>query len=72
MAMPRRNLIRPVQSPPARPHSERQLQKLRARLEAERSALSRWMSRLRRSFHAVETSQRCLSRIERRISQLEE
>src|SRR5262249_54700786 len=49
---PRRRLVRPPPTPqPPRPPPTRQAQKLQARLEAERTALARWLSKLRRAFH---------------------
>lgn len=73
MTLPRRRLVRPVQAPVlAHPATDRQLQKLRSRLETERLSLSRWMSRLRRAFHAVEKSQVKITRIERQLAHLEE
>jgi hypothetical protein len=72
MIPPRRRLVRPTTPPPGRPSAERLRQQLRTRLEAERAALTRWMSRLRRAFHAVEKGQRRLARLERRLAQWKE
>ena len=71
MSMPRRRLIRPESTSP---HSanQQQLHKLRTRLEQERKIFTRLMSRLRRTFHAVEKSERHLNRVERQIALLEE
>ena len=73
MATPRRQIIRPprVSSRPE-PQRQRQLQKLRERLEREQATLARWMNRLKRAFHAVEKSQLCLRRLERNLTRLEE
>jgi hypothetical protein len=62
-----------TQSSSAHPALERrrQLQTLRARLQAERHAWSRWMTRLRRAFHAVEKLQRRITYLEKRIADLE-
>jgi hypothetical protein len=56
MTAPRRRIVRPAV--PATPSPERQLrvQKLRARLGRERAALTRWMARLKRAFHAFENT----------------
>jgi len=54
MTTPRRRIVRPTILPIQDLQRQRQLQRLRSRLEKERAALARWMSRLRRSFHAVE------------------
>jgi hypothetical protein len=72
MSTPRRNLVRPTVPPAARPSTDRLQHKLRTRLEVERAALARWMTRLRRAFHAVEKSQLRVSRIERQIARLQE
>jgi hypothetical protein len=72
MTTPRRRLIRPTASPPVHPPLDRRLQRLRSRLEGERTALTRWMTRLRRAFHAVEKSQLRVSRIERQIARFQE
>jgi len=68
MAAPRRRIIR---APAARPalHQQRskRLEKLRLRLDQERAALTRWMTRLRRAFHAVERIQQAITRMERKV-----
>jgi len=58
----------------AAPHAERQrrLPKLRARLDQERAALARWMTRLKRAFHAVEKHQLRVARLERQITRQED
>ena len=43
----------------------------REQLAKEQSGLTRWMSRLKRAFHAVERQQAKVSRVEREISRLE-
>jgi hypothetical protein len=47
------------------------VQKQRHRLESERAALARWMTRLKRAFTFVEKIQRTIGRLERKITQLE-
>jgi len=59
-------------TPPTTPHHQRQVQKLRNRLAQERSALARWMARLKRSFHAVEKHEQQSRRLQRQIARLEE
>ena len=72
MATPRRNLVRPTVPPTTvRQPANQRLLKLRGRRDKERTALARWMTRLRRAFHAVERTQLRLSRIERQIAQQE-
>jgi hypothetical protein len=73
MSMPRRQIIRPATvAATINLQRQRQLDKLRSRLEGERATLARWMSRLRRSFHAVEKSQRKVTQLERSISRFEQ
>jgi len=72
MSAPRRRIIRPPTELPTVPApSQRQLAKLRARLEKERAALARWQTQFRRAFHAIDKLQRTVSRIEQRIALLE-
>jgi hypothetical protein len=47
---------------------QRQLARLRVRLEEQRAALTRWVRRLRRAFHAFEKHQKCIQRLERQIT----
>lgn len=73
MSMPRRRLIRPTLAPvPTNPNRQRQVQKLRDRLEHERIALARWQKRFKRAFNSVEKIQARIARIERQLSLLEE
>jgi septal ring factor EnvC (AmiA/AmiB activator) len=72
MAAPRRHIIRPPSlSTPANQPSQRQIQKLRTRLDRERSALARWQTRLKRAFNTVEKHQKCIARLERQLVRLE-
>jgi hypothetical protein len=69
---PRRRLVRrPPHPPTGDERRQRQLARLRLRLEAQRQALARWMSRLRRAFHAFEKPQLGFHRLERQITHLE-
>ena len=72
MSIPRRRLVRPALAPEPDEQRHHQVQKLRARLEQERRILARWMTRLKRAFHAVEKIQQRISRIERQITRLED
>lgn len=73
MTTPRRRLVRPAQPPTNhRPQPDPQSQKLRSRLETERIALTRWMTRLKRAFHAVEKIQRRITRLEKQLARREE
>ena len=71
MAIPRRRLVRPTPVA-SNPDRQRQIHKLRTRLELDRAALARWMSRLKQAFHAVEKHQLRMGRLERQITTLEE
>ncbi len=73
MSTPRRRLVRSTPTPVAqRPPTDRQVLKLRSRLDSERMALARWQKRLRRAFNATEKCQHAISRIERQLARLEE
>jgi septal ring factor EnvC (AmiA/AmiB activator) len=71
MSMPRRNIIRPAVAVAAGQQHQRQLQRLRSRLDNERTALARWQPRLRRAFTTVEKCMKKIARLERQIAQLE-
>ena len=72
MSQPRRRLLRPPR--PMADDGPRQTKLLarRARLEAEQQSLARWMSRLKRAFHAVEKQQQKVTRLEREIARLQQ
>jgi len=70
MSSVRLRIIRPTTT--IVPDSQRQLQKLRARLDHERAALGRWQTRLKRAFSTVEKHQKAMARIERQLARLEE
>jgi hypothetical protein len=71
--MARRRLIRTCDnhSSPS-PNRERSIQKLRVRLEQERTALARWQKRLKRAFNTVARLQKSIARIERQLTKKEE
>ena len=68
---PRRRVIRPPRPVTDDTLRQRKLATRRTRLQLEQQSLSRWMSRLKRSFHAVEKQQKTVSRLEREIARLE-
>jgi len=71
MAEPRRRLVRPaLPRADAHPQPDPRVQKVRSRLETERAALARWMTRLRRAAKAVEKAHRGLTRLERQLARL--
>ncbi len=75
MTTPRRRIIRPPSqslSTSPSPETIRKIASLNATLTRERQVLSRWMSRLKRAFHAVERQQARMARIERQLKKLEE
>jgi hypothetical protein len=72
MSVPRRTIIRPAVAPLSDVQRRHQLDRLRTKLEAERTSLVRWQSRLRRAFKACEKHQRAVARLERRIRQVQE
>jgi septal ring factor EnvC (AmiA/AmiB activator) len=73
MSTPRRRLVRPsIAAVVSDVQRQRQLQKLRARLEHERTALGRWQSRLRRAFNTFEKIHKRIARIERQLARWEE
>jgi len=72
MTLPRRRIIRPTTTAAPELQHQRQLERLRSRLQAERAALARWQTRLRRAFNTVEKHQKSVARIEKQITHLEE
>jgi len=73
MTMPRRRLVRPLALPAAsQPQRQRSLQKARTQLDQARSALARWMKRLKRALNAVCKQQHTVTRLEQKIRSLEE
>ena len=72
MTTPRRRLVRPTPAPPAIDRQrQRRLQRLRDRLAREGEGLTRWMSRVKRAFHAIERLQASIARAERQLTQKE-
>jgi hypothetical protein len=70
---PRRRLIRPPK-PPNQDDAARQrrLKQLQQRLQTEQGTLARWMRRLKRAFHAVESGQRKIIHLQRQLARREE
>ena len=68
---PRRQVLRPTRATPDDSARQRSIHKKRARLHDEQQSLLRWMSRLKRAFHAVEKQQRIITRLERDLTRLE-
>lgn len=73
MATPRRRLIRsPVIPNQGTQQHQHKVQKLREHLARERAALTRWQTRLKRAFNAVEKAKKRIVRLERQLTNLEE
>ena len=73
MSTPRRRILRPVRAAAAvQPRHHLQVEKRRGRLERERAALTRWMTRLKRAFNAVAKQQRRISSLECQLARLEQ
>jgi len=72
MSHHRRRLLRPSSPPSDDGRRQQRLAARRAKLEAEQQSLARWMSRLRRAFHAVERSPQKVTCLEREIAQLQQ
>jgi len=73
MSTPRRRIIRPApRSDPTSLQRQRRAQTLRGRLARDRTALARWVSRLKRAFHAMERLQARVARLDRQLASLEE
>jgi hypothetical protein len=76
MSTVRRRILRselPV--PPATVLEQRRRrahEKLNSQLERERATLARWMTRLKRAFHAVERGQLRVARFERKLTELDQ
>jgi len=72
MSQPRRRILRP--SRPSSGDGTRHTKLLArcSKLEAEQQSLSRWMSRLKRAFHAVEKQQQKVTRLECEIARLQQ
>jgi hypothetical protein len=72
MSNSRRHILRFPNGATTNARRQGQQQRLRDRVEQERAALSRWMARLRRAFHAVEKHQKTIARLERKLAQGQE
>ena len=69
MTQPRRKLLRPqVNAPLPTGRRRREVDRLRSRLQKERTALVRWTSRLKRAFHAFERQHDRITRLEKRLT----
>ncbi len=74
MSTPRRRILRRAAVASANGNSRPDAARLpvwHARLERERKAFDRWLTRLKRACHAVEKQQRRITRLERQIATAE-
>jgi hypothetical protein len=69
--IPRRRVLRPARASTDDAQHQQKLAVKRELLHSEQLSLGRWMTRLKRAFHAVEKQQRRVARIERQIASLE-
>ena len=68
---PRRRVLRPPRPAVEDPQRQQKLAAKRVQLHKEQQSLGRWMSRLKRAFHAVEKQQGRVARLERQIASLD-
>jgi hypothetical protein len=72
MNAPRRRVLRPPRAIASESHRQQKLLKCRERLQKEQQVLARWMSKLKRAFHAMEKQLRRVARLEAEIAKLEQ
>lgn len=71
MTTVRRRVLRSGEPVAAERRRLRLLERKHQQLIKERDSLKRWMTRLKRAFHAMEKLQAKIARLERQISELE-
>jgi hypothetical protein len=65
----RRRVLRPQRTAATiDPRRQLAIEKQRSKLDRERTSLNRWMSRLRRAFHALEKQQLRVARLEKKLA----
>ena len=69
MTTARRRVLRSAPPTVTDARQQQRLVRVREQLASERAALARWMTRLKRAFHAVEKHQARIGRLERRLNQ---
>ena len=69
---PRRRVLRPVRPAAEDPQRQQKLAAKREQLDKEQQTLGRWMTRLKRAFHAVEKQQRRVASLQRTIARLDQ
>ncbi len=71
MSTPRRRVLRPAIEPTVSAVDRRRIERLRTRLIAERAALERWLTKLRRACTTLAKTQQRITRAERQLRHLE-
>ena len=73
MTTVRRRIQRPPRQPTAaEARRQARIQKKHEQPAKEQAALKRWMTKLKRAFHAVEKQQQRIARLERQLADLEQ
>lgn len=70
MTTPRRRVLRPPRPSQTARLEDPRLERIQSRLESEHEGLRRWMSKLKRAFHAVERHQNRITALERQAARL--
>ncbi len=68
MPQVRRRILRPQRNPAVDPRQAARLERLHQKLDRERTVFARWLTKLKRAFHAVEKQQQRIARIERQLA----
>ena len=71
MTTTRRRVLRPTSTvSPDESRRLRRLERQRSQLDSDRQAVSRWMTKLKRAFHAIERLQARMASLERQLNQM--
>jgi hypothetical protein len=68
MSQVRRRVLRPVPETPSIARQSRRRERQQEQLEADRAALRRWMTRLKRAFNTVDRLHARIARLERHLT----
>ena len=72
MTAPRRRVLRPPRTSAEESRRQQKLHRRRGQLQKEQQGLARWMTKLKRAFHAMEKQQGRVARLERELAKLEQ
>ena len=72
MTRPRRRVLRNSRTHSDDPQCQQKIARRREKLKKEQEGLSKWMTKLKRAFHAVEKHQKTVARLERELAQLDQ